>query len=342
MKIISDWFQRLFNDPQAIILTIMLALGISVVLIMGRDLAPVLASMVMAYLLEGVVQLLQRWRLPRVLAVIIVFTLFLAFVLFAVSAVWAAAAGFAATDATGATIAEHDRERPKSAAQPARALPGIYYRRADSRSDHRHQGRDRDLGPKTIIVYLVLAPLLVFFFLKDKELILNWLHGFLPRDHTLGQQVWREVDRQMGNYVRGKFLEIVVVWVATFVAFAAMNLQFAMLLALMVGLSVIVPYIGAVVVTVPVALVAFFQWGWSSEFLWLMGVYLIVQGLDGNLLVPLLFSEVVDLHPIAIIVAVLVFSGLWGFWGVFFAIPLATVVQSILKAWPRPALVADP
>ncbi|HNW78744.1 MAG TPA: AI-2E family transporter, partial [Candidatus Competibacteraceae bacterium] len=117
------------------------------------------------------------------------------------------------------------------------------------------------------------------------------------------------------------------------------SLVLSFALALMVGLSVIVPYIGAVVVTVPVALVAFFQWGWGPEFLWLLGVYLIVQGLDGNILVPLLFSEVVDLHPIAIIVAVLVFGGLWGFWGVFFAIPLATVVQSILKAWPRPVPV---
>ena len=144
----------------------------------------------------------------------------------------------------------------------------------------------------------------------------------------------------MGNYVGGKFLEILVVWAATYLAFATMGLQFAVLLALMVGLSVIVPYIGAVVVTVPVVLVAFFQWGWSSDFLWLMGVYLIVQGLDGNLLVPVLFSEVVDLHPIAIIVAVLVFGGMWGFWGIFFAIPLATVVQSILKAWPRPTLAA--
>ena len=52
------------------------------------------------------------------------------------------------------------------------------------------------------------------------------------------------------------------------------------------------------------------------------------------MLVPLLFSEVVDLHPVAIIVAVLVFGGLWGFWGVFFAIPLATLVQAVLKAWP--------
>jgi putative permease len=115
-----------------------------------------------------------------------------------------------------------------------------------------------------------------------------------------------------------------------------MKLQFAMLLGLMVGLSVIIPYIGAVVVTVPVALVAFFQWGWGSDFMYLMIAYAIIQAIDGNVLVPLLFSEVVDLHPIAIIVAVLVFGGLWGFWGVFFAIPLATVVQAVLKAWPRP------
>ena len=197
------------------------------------------------------------------------------------------------------------------------------------------------MGVIAIIIYLVLVPLLVFFFLKDKDLILGWFHGFLPRDHTLAQQVWREVDRQMGNYVRGKFVEVIVVWVVTYMAFAYMGIQYAMLLALMVGVSVIVPYIGAVVVTVPVALVAFFQWGWSSEFMWLMGVYLIIQGLDGNVLVPLLFSEVVDLHPIAIIVAVLVFGGLWGFWGVFFAIPLATVVQSILKAWPRPLPILE-
>ena len=51
---------------------------------------------------------------------------------------------------------------------------------------------------------------------------------------------------------------------------------------------------------------------------------------------PLLFSELVDLHPITIIVAVLTFGGLWGIWGVFFAIPLATLIKAIYKAWPRP------
>jgi len=90
-----------------------------------------------------------------------------------------------------------------------------------------------------------------------------------------------------------------------------------------------------VVVTVPVVLIAWFQWGWSGEFIWFGAVFAVVQALDANILVPLLFSEVVDLHPVAIIVAILVFGGLWGFWGVFFAIPLATLVHAILTAWPR-------
>jgi putative permease len=65
-----------------------------------------------------------------------------------------------------------------------------------------------------------------------------------------------------------------------------------------------------------------------------MIAYAIIQALDGNVLVPLLFSEALDLHPVAIIVSILVFGGLWGFWGIFFAIPLATVVQAVLKALP--------
>jgi putative permease len=353
MKIISDWFQRFFNDPQAVILTVVLVVGASVILILGRDLAPVLASIVIAYLLEGIVQILQRWlRLPRLLATFVVFVLFSAFVLFLL---------FGLLPLVSRQLTQLVQQLPimiVSGQQLLLSLPEMYPELVTEaqvlstintiRAEVLNMGQNAlawslaaGIGVITISIYLVLVPLLVFFFLKDKELILKWLHGFLPHDHTLAQQVWREVDRQMGNYVRGKFLEILIVWAASFVAFSLMGLQFAMLLGLMVGLSVIVPYIGAVVVTLPVALVAFFQWGWSSEFLWLMGVYLIIQGLDGNVLVPILFSEVVDLHPIAIITAVLVFGGLWGFWGIFFAIPLATVVQAILKAWPRPVLAAE-
>ena len=148
-------------------------------------------------------------------------------------------------------------------------------------------------------------------------------------------RIWHEMNLQMANYVRGKAIEILVVGLVSYVFFLFMGLQYAALLGLLVGLSVVIPYIGAMIVTFPIAAVGYFQWGFGSELLWLMVGYGIIQALDGNVLVPLLFSEAVNLHPIAIILAVLVFGGLWGFWGVFFAIPLATLVKALYNAWPR-------
>jgi putative permease len=175
---------------------------------------------------------------------------------------------------------------------------------------------------------------LVFFFLKDRDSISAWFGKFLPSERRFVKTVWADVDRQIANYVRGKFWEIMIVWAVSYTTFSVLGLQYAMLLGVLVGLSVIIPYIGATVVTFPVLLVGWFQWGWGGDFITLAVAYLIIQALDGNVLVPLLFSEVVNLHPVAIIVAILVFGGLWGFWGVFFAIPLATLVNAVLTAWP--------
>ncbi len=345
MKIISDWFTRVFTDSQAVVLMVLLFVGTAVVVLLGQMLAPVLAGIVIAYLLEGLVLFLQRQGLPRFPAVLVVFTLFMAFLMFLV---------FGLMPLLSSQLTQLVQEFPNMILKGLdllRGLPAMYPELIkESQINELIETVKAELvgfgqyilswsvasvfGFIAIAIYLILVPLLVFFFLKDKDLILAWFRSFLPEDYTLALKVWREVDIQTGNYIRGKFWEILIVWAASFVTFTFMDLQFAMLLGLMVGLSVIVPYIGAVVVTLPVAIVAFFQWGWGSEFVWLMGAYALIQALDGNVLVPLLFSEVVDLHPIAIIVAVLVFGGLWGFWGIFFAIPLATLVQAVLKAWP--------
>ena len=188
---------------------------------------------------------------------------------------------------------------------------------------------------KGVLVFIVLVPLLVFFFLKDKNIMIGWFTGMLPKDRPFIHRVTQEMDQQISNYVRGKAIEILVVGTATYIGLAAFGVNYSALLGLLVGLSVVIPYIGAAVVTVPVALVGYFQFGWGTEYLWVMVVYGIIQGIDGNILVPLLFSEAVNLHPVAIITAVLLFGGLWGVWGVFFAIPLATLVKAVISAWPR-------
>jgi len=190
-------------------------------------------------------------------------------------------------------------------------------------------------GITLVVVYGILVPLMVFFMLKDKDAILSWARGFFPADITLLRHVWTDVDQQIANYVRGKVLEIGIVWLVTYAIFAFLGLNYAALLGAITGLSVLVPWVGATVVTFPVAAVAYAQFGIGPEFAWVLIAYGVIQALDGNVLVPLIFSETNDLHPVAIIVAVLFFGTIYGFWGVFFAIPLATVVAAVIKAWPR-------
>ena len=350
---IADWFRRNLSDPQVVLLAALLGTGFLVIVYLGNMLAPVLASVVIAYLLEGLVALLERRAWPRLAAVLLVFFVFV---------VGITLLAFGILPLVSRQVSELVAQFPTMVAKGQQALMDLPERYPELVSPAQLQdviGALRqgiaDLGQRILSVslasvvglitagiYLVLMPLLVFFFLKDKALIVDWFSRLLPQDRGFAKQVWGDVDRQIANYVRGKFWEVVIVWAACLVTFTAFGLQYAMLLSVLVGLSVIVPYIGAVVVTIPVVAIAWFQWGWSPEFLWLTVAYTVIQALDGNVLVPLLFSEVVNIHPVAIIVAILLFGGIWGFWGVFFAIPLATLVRAVLSAWPRSAAQTPP
>jgi putative permease len=127
----------------------------------------------------------------------------------------------------------------------------------------------------------------------------------------------------------------VIVAAASCLAFVWLELDYALLLGVASGLSLLVPYIGVIAAAVPLATVAYFQWGLATPTYVALGAYAVIHAIDGNILAPLLLSEVTDLHPVAIVVAVLVFGGIWGVWGLFFAVPLATVVQAVLRAWPN-------
>ncbi|RMG27900.1 MAG: AI-2E family transporter [Gammaproteobacteria bacterium] len=351
--ILRTWYRRHFSDPQAVILALVLVTGFGLVYAFGDMLAPVLAAIVIAYLLEGIVCALERRGVHRALAVVLVFLVFVLAVLFVLLGI---------VPRLSIQLTQLVHHLPEMLAKGRAMLLEIPQKYPGFVTDAQLRGLVDSvqaelarlgqrvlsysvaslMGVVTLLVYLILVPLLVFFFLKDKERLLAWVADYLPEDRALTRQVWQEVNEQIGNYVRGKVWEIILVGGVTYLTFRLMGLQYAVLLGTLVGFSVVVPYIGAAVVTVPVALVAFFQWGLGRDFAWVMLAYLVIQALDGNVLVPLLFSEVVNLHPVAIIVAILLFGGLWGFWGVFFAIPLATLVKAVLRAWPRQDPEASP
>jgi putative permease len=346
MGVIKDWIRRYFSDPQVVILAVFLVVGLATVLLAGRHLVPVIASLIIAYLLEGLILPLQRVRVPRMLAVGIVFLVFflvlLALLFWLLPVLTRQATQLlqevpAMLSASQKLILSLPEKYPTvfSEVEIERVLDQIRQEAGHFTDKMLRQTLSSVVGVITLVVYIVLVPLLVFFFLKDKDKIMGWIRRHLPRERGLASRVWQGVDVQLGNFIRGKFWEILIVWGVSYLTFMFMGLNFSLLLAFLVGISVLVPYIGAAVMTFPVALVAYFQFGWTGDLAWIILAYLIIQMLDGNVLVPILFSEVVNLHPIAIIVAVLFFGGIWGVWGVFFAIPLAILLQGVLSAWPR-------
>ncbi|WP_150050726.1 MULTISPECIES: AI-2E family transporter [Methylomonas] len=348
LDFVRDFFHRFLPNSQVVALAISLVVGSLLIYGLSGLLMPVFASIVIAYLLDGLVVKTEKLGLPHLISVHAVFCSFLTvlgFVLFVLVPV---------VSEQTVQLVQRIPEMVYSAQTEILRLPEVY-------PEFISQARIREImfvvqqdllkygqnilsgsaqsfaGLLAAAIYLFLVPMMVFFFLKDKHILIKWLSQYLPSDMSLTITVWQEVDLQIANYVRGKLLEVFILWAASYLTFAMLNLNYAMLLAVLMGASVIIPYVGATLVTLPVLGVAYVQWGSNNgdEFMYVLIAYSLIQAIDGVVLVPLLFSEAVNLHPIAIIIAILFFGGLWGFWGVFFAIPLATLVKAVLTAWPR-------
>ncbi len=344
ISMFRNWFNQRFSDPQIIILWFLLVSGFLVIFLLGKMLTPVFAGLIIAYLLEGIVGTLQRLKIPRNISVFLSFFLFIICSLLLVVGL---------LPLISQQIGQLIHDLPVMISNAQKQLVQLPERYPEFISELQVnnliiflKSELTTLGQAalffsvasvksliTVIVYFVLVPFLVLFFLKDKELILNWMKGFLPTNRDLANEVWNEVNQEISNYVRGKIWEILIVWSASYLTFSILGLNYPMLISLFIGLSVLVPYIGATVMALPVVLIAFFQWGFSPDFTKCTIAYCVIQLIDGNILVPLLLSGVVNIHPVAIIVAVLVFGGLWGIWGLFFAIPLATLVHAVIKTW---------
>jgi len=346
LTILKSWYKSYFSNEDAVILLLFIITLFLFVIFMGHVLAPVLASLVVAYLLSWMADYLQKIGLPGNLSKLIIYVLFIGLFLVAclglVPLLWQQTRKLLNDLPDMASRAQHlldvlPEKFPDFFTQAQVSEVSVFIVNAVKEAIKTVISASLSWIPNllTTAVYIVLVPLLVFFFLKDRDQLVQWFTNYLPKERRLINQVLLEVDDQIGNYIRGKVAEIILVGLCTYLGFLWFKLQYAALLAAFVGLSVLVPYVGAVVVTIPVLLVGYFQWGLTPVFWQMLGVYAVIQGLDANILVPLLFSEAVNLHPVAIIIAVLVFGGFLGFWGAFFAIPLATLVKAVMTAWPK-------
>ncbi len=343
-KLFNDWYTRKFSDPHAVTLVVILICSFLFIALFSQLLMPVLVALSIAFLLDLPVNKMVELKLSRTGSTALVVGTFVGVMLIAMLGlmpiIWKQSSSL--LQEVPHMVSEGQRylltlpEQYPDIIQ-ASQIETFISTVKDKLLEWGEVALKASLNSISdlvaLMVYLILVPLMVFFFLKDKSDLLSGFSRFLPKERRMATQVGKEMNQQIMNYIRGKVIEILIVGISTTIAFVFLDLSYSVLLGVLVGLSVLVPYVGATVVTIPVFLVALFQWGFSNELGYVMLAYGIIQAIDGNIIVPLLFSEAVNLHPVTIIIAVILFGGLWGFWGVFFAIPLATLVKAVINAW---------
>jgi putative permease len=349
IKLIKDWYEDNFTDPNQVSLALVLIFSVIVTYILLQTIAPILVAIVLAYMLEGLVQhLIKITKATRHFSVIVVFFLFLIISILTL---------FMLLPLLLDQLTLLVKSLPEIFNKSKQLILGLYDENEYIPKDYIDniflglQGETSKVGNSiftfslasagglfAIIVYAILVPIMIFFMLFDKETINSWIARFFPKKLELTRRAYSELNLKIGNYIRCKFIEIMIVWISSFILFFVLGLNYSLLLSFLCGLSVIIPYVGMIAVTMPIILVAYFQWALGSEFWYVIIGHLLIQAVDGNVVVPILFSDAVNIHPFAILLSILFFGSVWGIWGVFFAIPLAVLISTILNVWPeRPA-----
>ena len=343
---INNLFRKIFSSEETLVFALLLSGAFLTLFFFGNILTPFLVSIIFAYLLVGMQKRLEEYGLNSTLALILTYSFFL--LLGVALMVWLVPLVYQQLQSLILEIPKWvnsfmifvqniPEKYPDliSSDQITTFLQSLSGQITAISEDFLKASIAGIQNTVTIAINLVLLPILVFFFLFDRESIISGFLSILPNKRAMLQNVWIEMDDQLSNYARGKAIEIVIVGLVAAVIFMYFDLQYVALLSVLVGFSVLIPFLGAFIVTLPVAVLGLLQFGMTFDFWLLMGLYVILQMLDGYLLVPILFSDAVKLHPVIIMLAVFIFGGMFGFWGIFFAIPIATLIKAIWNSWPE-------
>ncbi len=338
-------FRRIFSNEETVIFSIIIIFTLFLFSFFIEVLTPFIISIIVAYLLVGLQKKIETYNILQPISTVIAFSVFI--IVGAAMFIWLIPLLYVQLQSFVLDIPRLFNEFLNFISTIPAAFPdlvnsdqiSVFFQAVSSELSSITQNIVKSSisgiqSTITVLLYIILFPILVYFFLFDRKNIIEGCLKIIPGDRAMLSQVWSEMDVQLSNYVRGKVLEIFIVGIAAAILFASFGLNYGALLAVLVGLSVLIPYVGAFSITIPIVIIGLLQFGLGTQFYLLIGLYLLLQFLDGNLLVPIIFSEAVKLHPVVIILAVFIFGSMFGFWGVFFSIPLATFIKAVWNAWP--------
>lgn len=182
------------------------------------------------------------------------------------------------------------------------------------------------------IANLVLIPVVLFYLLRDWDLMMARIRMLLPRYLEPKVALWAmECDEVLGAFIKGQLLVMLALGIIYATGLWLVGLDIALLIGMLAGLASIVPYMGFIIGILVAGIAAFIQFQDPMVLVWVGAVFAIGQALEGMVLTPLLVGDRIGLHPVAVIFAIMVGGQLFGFVGVLLALPVAAVIMVLLR-----------
>jgi len=191
----------------------------------------------------------------------------------------------------------------------------------------------------TVLLGLVSVLVIAYFWLSATEALDRALVSRLPGyQATFLRSLATELSGRAGGWLRGQIALMFFVGVVTFVGLLVLGVPYPVALAVWASITEIIPIVGPFLGAIPAVLVAFTVSPWLA--LATAVLYLVIQQLEGNILVPKVMERAVGLHPLVVLLAVLVGGSLRGIIGIVVAVPLAAALQVIVERTLIPWLLA--
>jgi predicted PurR-regulated permease PerM len=183
----------------------------------------------------------------------------------------------------------------------------------------------------SILSYIFLTPILTYYLLRDWPNITARLGEMVPvKRRPAVLEFAREYDRLLSGFLRGNVTSSAVVGFLTFMGLFLLGFPYALLLGIMAAVFNIIPYVGLILTLIPALVIALFTPDPVVGLGKALGVFVVVQLLDGAVLSPNIVGESVNLHPVWVILALSVFGFFFGFVGLLLAVPLAVLLKLVI------------
>ncbi len=184
----------------------------------------------------------------------------------------------------------------------------------------------------SMVEWMLLVPLFLFFYLKDSTSIKNVILKLTPnsifeRFYYLSHQF----NKQLGGYILAKIIEASIVGIIITTGLLLMDIRFAILLGLIAMVTNIIPYVGPILGLLPAILLCLAEYGTGGGFWAMLALYIVANVIDLALVFPILVSKIVDLHPLLVVTSVIVGSHFLGIIGMIISIPLVAAIKLIVN-----------